>query len=29
MRRAGLLHSHRGTEGGYALSRPAAEITVG
>ena len=29
LRRAGLLHSHRGTEGGYALSRPAAEITVG
>ncbi|MBY8874422.1 Rrf2 family transcriptional regulator [Micromonospora sp. PLK6-60] len=29
LRRAGLLHSHRGTEGGYALTRPAAEITVG
>jgi Rrf2 family protein len=29
LRRAGLLHSHRGTEGGYALTRPAAEISVG
>ncbi|MEH0983398.1 RrF2 family transcriptional regulator [Micromonospora sp. CPCC 205556] len=29
LRRAGLLHSHRGTEGGYALTRPAVEITVG
>lgn len=29
LRRAGLLHSHRGVEGGYALSRPAASITVG
>ncbi|MBM0234163.1 Rrf2 family transcriptional regulator [Micromonospora sp. STR1_7] len=29
LRRAGLLHSHRGAEGGYALTRPAAEITVG
>jgi Rrf2 family protein len=29
LRRAGLLHSHRGVEGGYALSRPAVEITVG
>jgi Rrf2 family protein len=29
LRRAGLLHSHRGVEGGYALSRPASTITVG
>ncbi|MEU4370008.1 RrF2 family transcriptional regulator [Micromonospora chersina] len=29
LRRAGLLHSHRGTEGGYALTRPAADISVG
>ncbi|MFG1775490.1 RrF2 family transcriptional regulator [Micromonospora sp. NPDC049051] len=29
LRRAGLLVSHRGTEGGYALARPAAEISVG
>ncbi|MFI0792273.1 RrF2 family transcriptional regulator [Micromonospora rubida] len=29
LRRAGLLYSHRGTEGGYALARPAAEISVG
>ncbi|MGC4803615.1 RrF2 family transcriptional regulator [Micromonospora sp. DT233] len=29
LRRAGLLHSHRGTEGGYALARPAADISVG
>jgi Rrf2 family protein len=28
MRRAGLLLSQRGAEGGYRLSRPAAEITV-
>ncbi|MBM7082624.1 RrF2 family transcriptional regulator [Micromonospora humidisoli] len=29
LRRAGLLHSHRGTEGGYALTRPASQISVG
>ncbi|GAA4575063.1 hypothetical protein GCM10023176_43590 [Micromonospora coerulea] len=29
LRRAGLLHSHRGTEGGYALTRAADEISVG
>ncbi|GAB3954061.1 RrF2 family transcriptional regulator [Micromonospora vulcania] len=29
LRRAGLLVSHRGAEGGYALSRPPEEITVG
>ncbi|MEU9506863.1 Rrf2 family transcriptional regulator [Micromonospora sp. NPDC048170] len=29
LRRAGLLVSHRGTEGGYALARPAVEISVG
>ncbi|MFF5174712.1 RrF2 family transcriptional regulator [Micromonospora sp. NPDC000089] len=29
LRRAGLLHSHRGTDGGYALTRPADQITVG
>lgn len=29
LRRAGLLHSHRGTEGGYALTRPAEQISVG
>ncbi|MEV1285720.1 Rrf2 family transcriptional regulator [Micromonospora sp. NPDC049679] len=29
LRRAGLLHSHRGMEGGYELARPATEITVG
>ncbi|WP_319459456.1 Rrf2 family transcriptional regulator [Micromonospora sp. RTP1Z1] len=29
LRRAGLLHSHRGTEGGYALTRPADRISVG
>ncbi|MFV2111845.1 RrF2 family transcriptional regulator [Micromonospora sp. LOL_025] len=29
LHRAGLLVSHRGTEGGYALARPAVEISVG
>jgi Rrf2 family protein len=29
LRRAGLLHSHRGVDGGYALARPAELITVG
>jgi Rrf2 family protein len=29
LRRAGLLHSHRGNDGGYSLTRPAAEITIG
>jgi Rrf2 family protein len=29
LRRAGLLHSHRGVDGGYALAHPADEITVG
>jgi Rrf2 family protein len=29
LRRAGLLHSHRGVDGGYALARPADSITVG
>ncbi|MEU8255205.1 Rrf2 family transcriptional regulator [Micromonospora inaquosa] len=29
LRRAGLLHSHRGADGGYVLTRPADEITVG
>ncbi|MEU6020008.1 Rrf2 family transcriptional regulator [Micromonospora sp. NPDC047134] len=29
LRRAGLLHSARGSDGGYALTRPPAEITVG
>ena len=29
LRRAGLVRSQRGAEGGYALARPAAEITVG
>src|SRR3954465_1910879 len=27
--RAGLLHSHRGVDGGYSLARPAEQITVG
>jgi Rrf2 family protein len=29
LRRAGLLYSHRGIEGGYALTRPAQDISVG
>jgi Rrf2 family protein len=29
LRRAGLLHSQRGVDGGYQLARPAGEITVG
>ncbi len=29
LRRAGLLFSHRGVDGGYALARPAGDITVG
>ena len=29
LRRAGLLHSHRGVDGGYALARPAGDISVG
>lgn len=29
LRRAGLLHSHRGVDGGYQLARPADDITVG
>ncbi|GLY22940.1 Rrf2 family transcriptional regulator [Micromonospora sp. NBRC 101691] len=29
LRRADVLVSHRGTEGGYTLSRPADRITVG
>jgi Rrf2 family protein len=28
LRRHGLIHSMRGRDGGYALSRPAAEISV-
>lgn len=29
LRRAGLLHSHRGVDGGYGLARPADQISVG
>jgi len=29
LRRAGLLLSHRGVDGGYHLARPADQITVG
>ncbi|AGZ45941.1 RrF2 family transcriptional regulator [Actinoplanes friuliensis] len=29
LRRAGLLHSHRGVDGGYSLARPAEDITIG
>ena len=29
LRRAGLVRSQRGAEGGYALARPADEITIG
>ena len=29
LRRAGLLHGQRGGEGGYTLTRPATEISVG
>jgi Rrf2 family protein len=28
LRRAGIIHSRRGAEGGYRLARPASEITV-
>ena len=28
LRRAGLLVSHRGAEGGYQLARPASQITI-
>ena len=29
LRRAGIVRSQRGADGGYALLRPAAEITLG
>lgn len=29
LRRAGIVSSHRGSSGGYALSRPPAQITLG
>ena len=29
LRRAGIVVSHRGSSGGYALARPAAQITLG
>ena len=29
LRRAGLVRSQRGADGGYALNKPAAEITIG
>jgi len=29
LRRAGLLHPPRGVDGGYALARPADDITIG
>jgi Rrf2 family protein len=29
LRRANLVRSQRGAEGGYALARPAAQITIG
>ena len=29
LRRAGIVRSQRGAEGGYALARPASEITIG
>jgi Rrf2 family protein len=29
LRRAGLVRSQRGSEGGYALARPASQITLG